>query len=67
MYITKRQPALPAPSQAQKHVTHNEALRMHEPLVQGLLVDRDLGVPPATPKTASATSSPSRHLNLLRE
>lgn len=37
------------PSQAQKHVTHNEALRMLDGLVQISVADRDLAVPPARP------------------
>lgn len=35
--------------QAQKHVTHNEALRVLDALVQAVALDRDLGVPPASP------------------
>ena len=38
-----------AGSQAQKHVTHNEALRMLDALVQISLLDRDLGLPPPSP------------------
>ena len=43
--------ALPylAPSQAQKHVTHNEALRMLDAVVQLSVADRTLTAPPATP------------------
>jgi hypothetical protein len=43
--------ALPylAPAQAQKHVTHNEALRMLDAVVQLSVVDRDLMTPPASP------------------
>lgn len=37
------------PSQAQKHVTHNEALGMLDGLVQLSVLDRDLAAPPATP------------------
>jgi len=37
------------PSQAQKHVTHNEALRMLDALVQLGVLDRDLSVPPSDP------------------
>ena len=37
------------PSQAQKHVTHNEAIRALDALVQLAVVDRDLGVPPVSP------------------
>ncbi|PRY23541.1 uncharacterized protein DUF2793 [Aliiruegeria haliotis] len=36
-------------SQAQKHVTHNEALRLLDGLVQMAVIDRDLTVPPALP------------------
>lgn len=36
-------------AQAQKHVTHNEALRMLDALVQIAVVDRDLNVPPGAP------------------
>lgn len=35
------------PSQAQKHVTHNEALRLLDVLVQLVVTDRSLTVPPA--------------------
>ncbi|MCR8724114.1 DUF2793 domain-containing protein [Frigidibacter sp. ROC022] len=35
--------------QAQKHVTHNEALRILDGLVQLSVLDRDLAAPPATP------------------
>lgn len=37
------------PSQAQKHVTHNEALRLLDVLVQLVDTDRSLTVPPAAP------------------
>lgn len=37
------------PSQAQKHVTHNEAIRMLDALVQLAVKDRDLDAPPAVP------------------
>ncbi|MCF8478780.1 MAG: DUF2793 domain-containing protein [Pseudolabrys sp.] len=36
-------------SQAQKHVTHNDALRILDTLVQLAALDRDLTAPPATP------------------
>jgi hypothetical protein len=36
-------------SQAQKHVTHNEALRALDALVQLAVLDRDLAAPPASP------------------
>jgi hypothetical protein len=41
------------PSQAQKHVTHNEALRMLDALVQLAVEDRDLTEPPAIPSEGS--------------
>ena len=37
------------PSQAQKHVTHNEAIRALDALVQMAVLDRDLATPPASP------------------
>lgn len=36
-------------AQAQKHVTHNDALRMLDALVQLSVLDRDLTTPPASP------------------
>ena len=36
-------------SQAQKHVTHNDALRILDTLVQLAVLDRDLSAPPASP------------------
>ena len=36
-------------AQAQKHVTHNEALRLLDGIVQLSVLDRDLTVPPASP------------------
>jgi hypothetical protein len=38
------------PSQAQKHVTHNEALRMLDAIVQLCVIDRDLLTPPSSPQ-----------------
>jgi hypothetical protein len=38
------------PAQAQKHVTHNEALRLLDVLVQLVVVDRTLTVLPASPQ-----------------
>ncbi|YBV98172.1 DUF2793 domain-containing protein [Phyllobacteriaceae bacterium JZ32] len=38
------------PSQAQKHVTHNEALRALDALVQLSVVGRDAAVPPSNPR-----------------
>ena len=37
------------PSQAQKHVTHNEAIRRLDALVQLGVLDRDLHTPPVLP------------------
>ena len=37
------------PAQAQKHVTHNEALRLLDAMVQLSVLDRDLTAPPASP------------------
>lgn len=37
------------PSQAQKHVTHNEAIRTLDAVVQLSVADRDLAVPPISP------------------
>ena len=42
------------PSQAQKHVTHNEALRVLDVLVQAVVVDRDRTDPPAAPATGDS-------------
>ena len=36
-------------AQAQKHVTHNEAIRMLDAVVQLAVIDRDLTAPPGTP------------------
>ena len=37
------------PAQAQKHVTHNEAIRRLDAIVQLAVADRDLTMPPVTP------------------
>ena len=37
------------PSQAQKHVTHNESLQLLDAIVQLGVLDRDLTAPPAEP------------------
>lgn len=37
------------PSQAQKHITHNEALARLDALVQLSVLDRDLAAPPVSP------------------
>ena len=44
--------ALPylAPSQAQKHITHNEALRILDSVVQLAVVSQDQTAPPAQPQ-----------------
>jgi len=39
-----------APAQAQKHVTHNEALRTLDAIVQLAVLDRDLATPPLSPQ-----------------
>ena len=36
-------------AQSQKHVTHNEALRALDSLVQLSVLDRDLAAPPSAP------------------
>ena len=36
-------------AQAQKHVTHNEALRLLDAMLQLAVLDRDLTAPPANP------------------
>jgi hypothetical protein len=36
-------------TQTQKHVTHNEALRLLDRLVQLSVLDRDLSAPPGSP------------------
>ena len=51
-----------AAAQAQKHVTHNEALLALDALVQCAVLDRDLGAPPSTPAEGDryiVASSPS--------
>ncbi len=40
-------------AQAQKHVTHNEALRALDALVQLSVADRDLAIPPSSPAEGS--------------
>ena len=41
------------PSQAQKHVTHNEALRALDAIVQLAVADKDLDTPPGSPDTGA--------------
>ena len=38
-----------AAAPAQKHVTHNESLRALDAIVQLMVLDKDLGVPPGSP------------------
>ncbi len=38
-----------APAQAQKHVTHNEAIRALDAIVQLSVLDKDVATPPASP------------------
>ncbi len=49
-------------AQAQKHVTHNEALRILDTLVQLTVLDRDLAAPPGAPSEGQrwiVTASPT--------
>ena len=43
-----------AAAQAQKHVTHNEALLEFDALICARILDRDLGTPPASPADGDA-------------
>lgn len=59
-------------SQAQKHVTHNDALRILDTLVQLAVLDRDLTAPPGSPTEGQrwivktgATSAWSGHANAI--
>jgi len=59
-------------SQAQKHVTHNDALRILDTLVQLAVADRDLTAPPGSPAEgqrwivkASATGAWTGHDNAI--
>ncbi len=49
-------------AQAQKHVTHNEALRLLDGLVQLSVLDRDLTstARPARPMATATSSAPAR-------
>jgi hypothetical protein len=47
------------PAQAQKHVTHNEALRLLDLMVQLSVLTRNLTVPPATPSVGDRHIVPS--------
>jgi len=40
-------------AQAQKHVTHNEAVRALDALVQLMVLDKDLASPPGSPAEGS--------------
>jgi hypothetical protein len=59
-------------SQAQKHVTHNEALRVLDTLVQLAVLDRDLTAPPGSPTEGQrwivktgATGAWASHVNAI--
>jgi hypothetical protein len=55
MSITPRtQTPLLAAAQAQKHITHNEALEQLDTLICARLLDRDLTTPPASPTDGDA-------------
>jgi len=43
-------------AQAQKHVTHNEALRVLDAAVQLSVLDRDLTAPPSNPSDGDLQS-----------
>ncbi len=43
-----------APQQAQKHVTHNEAIRRLDAIVQASVKDRDIAAPPSSPNAGDA-------------
>ncbi|MBB4003060.1 DUF2793 domain-containing protein [Aurantimonas endophytica] len=47
------------PQQAQKHVTHNEALRLLDALVQPSVISRTLATPPAGPAEGAAYIVPA--------
>ncbi len=48
------------PAQAQKHVTHNEAIRALDALVQLCALDRDLATPPPSPADGDRYIASSR-------
>lgn len=59
-------------SQAQKHVTHNDALRILDTLVQLAVLDRDLTAPPSSPSEGQrwivktgATGAWAGHVNAI--
>ena len=41
-------------AQSQKHVTHNEAIRVLDAMVQLAVLDRDLSAPPVSPAEGGA-------------
>ena len=47
------------PSQAQKHITHNEAIQALDTLVQSVVESRSLATPPVTPLAGEAWIVPS--------
>ena len=53
------------PQQAQKHVTHNEALRDLDTIVQLAALDRDLAAPPASPAPGGPLSRRHRRQRRL--
>jgi hypothetical protein len=68
----RTQTPLLAAAQAQKHITHNEALEQLDTLIGARLLDRDLSSPPASPTDgdtylvkASATGAWSGHDNRI--
>ena len=46
-------------AQAQKHVTHNEALRLLDGIVQLSVLDKDLATPPGSPENGDAYIVPT--------
>lgn len=60
------------PAQAQKHVTHNESLKVIDAILQMAVLDRDLSIPPASPSDgdryvvgASPTGAWTGHANAI--
>ena len=49
-------------AQSQKHVTHNEALRALDAIVQLSVLDRDLAAPPGSPANGDRYIAASRSL-----
>ena len=57
-------------AQAQKHVTHNEALRALDAVVQLMVLDKDLNSPPGSPAEGAryiVAASPTGHGPAMRE